>query len=238
MTEEEIEKQHVVDHALANSRDRRTHRWLTAFRLGLVLCILALGVLVLLLFLRMDAKDKDTLALIRQVQAQCDSGAFRGSICGTADDLEKDVKSDPVVVPVAGRDGADGKDGSDGKDGKPGSDGSDGADGTDGSDGADGTDGVNGLNGMSAYEIAVAQGFQGTQEEWVASLRGKDGTNGTDGADGADGDDAWPFQFSYTFTNRAGQTWTCTIEIGENGVQTNQPAQCTSEDPLPEQPQN
>lgn len=39
-------------------------------------------------------------------------------------------------------------------------------------------------NGLSAYEIAVEHGFQGTEEEWLESLRGEDGTDGTDGADG------------------------------------------------------
>lgn len=41
--------------------------------------------------------------------------------------------------------------------------------------------------GKSAYEIAVDNGFEGTEEEWLASLKG---TNGKDGADGADGEDA------------------------------------------------
>lgn len=30
-------------------------------------------------------------------------------------------------------------------------------------------------NGLSAYEIAVEHGFQGTEEEWLESLRGEDG---------------------------------------------------------------
>lgn len=38
--------------------------------------------------------------------------------------------------------------------------------------------------GKSAYEIAVALGFTGTEEEWIASLNGTDGANGADGADG------------------------------------------------------
>lgn len=47
-------------------------------------------------------------------------------------------------------------------------------------------------NGLSAYEVAVKNGFEGTEEEWLESLKGadgKDGTNGTDGADGKDGAD-------------------------------------------------
>ena len=36
-------------------------------------------------------------------------------------------------------------------------------------------------NGLSAYEIAVRHGFGGTEEEWLASLKGQDGEDGTDG---------------------------------------------------------
>ena len=35
-----------------------------------------------------------------------------------------------------------------------------------------------GIKGASAYEIAVSQGFQGTVEEWLASLKGADGNKG------------------------------------------------------------
>lgn len=35
-----------------------------------------------------------------------------------------------------------------------------------------------GLDGLSAYEIAVARGFRGTPDEWLASLRGADGADG------------------------------------------------------------
>ena len=36
-------------------------------------------------------------------------------------------------------------------------------------------DAEHGLDGKSAYEIAVEHGYVGTEEEWLASLRGKDG---------------------------------------------------------------
>jgi hypothetical protein len=44
--------------------------------------------------------------------------------------------------------------------------------------GEDGTNGGgrNGSNGASAYQIAVANGFVGTEEEWLISLHGVDGT--------------------------------------------------------------
>lgn len=41
--------------------------------------------------------------------------------------------------------------------------------------------GIDGVNGKSAYEEAIAQGFEGTEAEWIASLQGKDGVNGIDG---------------------------------------------------------
>lgn len=40
------------------------------------------------------------------------------------------------------------------------------------------------IRGKSAYEIAVVNGFKGTEEEWLLSLRGDKGQNGLDGKDG------------------------------------------------------
>lgn len=63
-------------------------------------------------------------------------------------------------------------------------------------------DGVPGPAGLSAYEIAVQNGFEGTEQEWLESLVGPEGPEGpqgiqgepgeqgpagADGADGADG---------------------------------------------------
>ena len=67
---------------------------------------------------------------------------------------------------------ADGQDGADGAPGPPGADGQDGADGAPGLPGADGAD------GLSAYEIAIQNGFIGTEAEWLASLQGTDGQGG------------------------------------------------------------
>jgi hypothetical protein len=41
--------------------------------------------------------------------------------------------------------------------------------------------------GKNAYEIALSNGYAGTQAEWLASLDGLDGADGSDGATGADG---------------------------------------------------
>lgn len=50
-----------------------------------------------------------------------------------------------------------------------------------GKDGFQLLNGRNGSNGKSAYLIAIDNGFQGTEEEWLESLKGQ---NGQDGADG------------------------------------------------------
>lgn len=42
-------------------------------------------------------------------------------------------------------------------------------------------------DGASAYEVAVANGFSGTEGEWLASLEGPEGPQGPAGQDGADG---------------------------------------------------
>ena len=44
------------------------------------------------------------------------------------------------------------------------------------------------LTGESAYEVAVADGFEGTEEEWLESLTGDTGATGPTGATGAKGD--------------------------------------------------
>lgn len=51
--------------------------------------------------------------------------------------------------------------------------------GRDGRDGTPGKDGENGRDGKSAYEVAVDNGFVGTEQEWLESLKGRDGVSGT-----------------------------------------------------------
>lgn len=41
-----------------------------------------------------------------------------------------------------------------------------------------------GDNGKSAYDVAVENGFSGTQAEWLESLKGDTGADGADGQDG------------------------------------------------------
>ena len=57
--------------------------------------------------------------------------------------------------------------------------------------GQDGADGVDGTDGLSAYEIAVQNGFEGTETEWLDSLRGEAGVDGIDGLDGLSAYQLW-----------------------------------------------
>lgn len=57
--------------------------------------------------------------------------------------------------------------------------------------------GTPGKDGKSAYEVAIDNGFTGTQQEWLTSLEGKPGQDGKDstvagpaGKDGVDGEDS------------------------------------------------
>ena len=50
-----------------------------------------------------------------------------------------------------------------------------------------GEQGIDGEDGLSAYEIAVENGFVGTEEEWLLSLEGEKGDQGEQGEDGVPG---------------------------------------------------
>lgn len=56
-----------------------------------------------------------------------------------------------------------------------------------GETGGTGKDGKDGKDGLSAYEIAVKNGFVGTEQEWVNSLKGRDGADGQPGSVGPAG---------------------------------------------------
>ena len=59
-----------------------------------------------------------------------------------------------------------------------------GAQGLQGVSGANGKDGINGTNGLSAYQIAVSNGFIGTEQQWIVSIKGATGATGASGANG------------------------------------------------------
>ena len=52
-----------------------------------------------------------------------------------------------------------------------------------------GPQGEEGPEGKSSYEIAVENGFTGSESQWLSSLIGTNGTDGTDGQPGNDGSD-------------------------------------------------
>lgn len=56
-----------------------------------------------------------------------------------------------------------------------------------------GEQGDAGADGKSAYEVAVANGYSGTQVQWLASLKGADGAPGKDGSNGKDGQTWQPY---------------------------------------------
>ena len=56
--------------------------------------------------------------------------------------------------------------------------------GRDGRDGLNGVNGTNGTNGLSAYQVAVANGFTGTEQAWLESIKGTTGETGIDGFNG------------------------------------------------------
>ena len=89
----------------------------------------------------------------------------------------------------SGAQGAIGTQGNQGLQGAQGPVGNDGAQGPQGGDGTNGANGTNGTDGSSAYEVAVANGFVGTEAAWLLSLVGADGTAGQDGAQGPAGQD-------------------------------------------------
>lgn len=84
---------------------------------------------------------------------------------------------DYTITGLQGDPGADGVDGVDGIDGIDGIDGSDGPKGDTGNPGADGVDGA---DGDSAYQVAVNNGFVGTEQQWLDSLVGPTGATGAD----------------------------------------------------------
>lgn len=49
--------------------------------------------------------------------------------------------------------------------------------------------GAKGEDGKSAYQIALDEGFEGSEADWLASLKGKDGKDGINGTDGKPGKD-------------------------------------------------
>ncbi|RMB83639.1 collagen-like protein [Streptomyces shenzhenensis] len=71
------------------------------------------------------------------------------------------------------------------------------------------------VRGDSAYEIAVKQGFEGTVEQWLASLVGAQGVKGDQGNTGPAGDSAYEVALDSGFTGTAEQ-WLASL-VGPKG---------------------
>lgn len=80
-----------------------------------------------------------------------------------------------------GEKGEDGAAGAKGDTGERGIQGERGADGAAGAKGDKGDTGEPGRDGKSAYEIAVANGYDGSEDEWLSSLQGFSGPPGVTG---------------------------------------------------------
>ena len=91
----------------------------------------------------------------------------------------------------AGPQGIQGLPGTNGATGSQGPAGNDGATGLAGSTGAAGSNGTNGNNGQSAYQLAVTNGYIGTEAQWLTSLQGAVGTVGSAGNNGNNGQSAY-----------------------------------------------
>lgn len=89
---------------------------------------------------------------------------------------------------LPGADGAKGDKGEQGErglTGVKGDKGDKGSDGLNGKDGLPGAKGVDGKDGKSAYQIAVEQGFAGSEAAWLLSLKGEKGEKGDPGSGGS-----------------------------------------------------
>lgn len=88
--------------------------------------------------------------------------------------------------------------------------------------GPKGDPGDNGLAGASAYQIAVGNGFNGSEAQWLASLVGPKGDTGNTGAagqEGLDGASAYQIAISNGFTGSEAQ-WLDSLH-GQDGTDAN-----------------
>ena len=84
-----------------------------------------------------------------------------------------------------------------------------------------GTNGEKGTDGKSAYQIAVEQGYQGSESDWLSSLKGDKGEKGNTGAkgnpgqDGADGKSAYAIAVEHGYEDSEDE-WLLSLK-GEKG---------------------
>ncbi len=130
----------------------------------------------------------ETKQIAQSVRNDADNGAFdgvQGMKGDKGDKGEAFVYSDFTEEQLAALKGPKGDTGSKGEKGDAGLQG---IQGIQGEQGKNGVDGINGIDGKSAYETALDNGFIGTEEEWLASLKGEKGDAGLQGEQGPQGD--------------------------------------------------
>jgi hypothetical protein len=88
---------------------------------------------------------------------------------------------------IQGVEGEQGPQGIQGPQGETGPQGQQGIQGEQGVKGEDGFIGADGADGKSAYEVAVIDGFEGTEAQWLSSLVGPQGDQGIEGPQGPEG---------------------------------------------------
>lgn len=101
---------------------------------------------------------------------------------------EQGIPGEQGIQGPIGLTGPQGNPGIDGLDGKDGKEGPQGPKGDKGDPGVRGVPGLPGEAGKSAYQIAVEKGYVGSEEEWLASLKGTKGDTGPQGPVGTKGD--------------------------------------------------
>jgi hypothetical protein len=87
-----------------------------------------------------------------------------------------------------------------------------------GPQGVAGIAGQNGTNGASAYDIAVQNGYTGTEVQWAASLKGDTGQTGLAGQAGTSGASAYDIAVQNGYTGTEAQ-WTASLKgaVGQTG---------------------
>lgn len=104
---------------------------------------------------------------------------------------ERGAQGERGIQGLQGIQGIQGLPGAKGDTGERGAQGERGLQGLPGKDGAAGAKGENGLpgaDGKSAYQIAVEQGFAGSEAAWLLSLKGEKGEKGDPGSGGSGND--------------------------------------------------
>ena len=133
---------------------------------------------------------KETIRNVKEMAVKkTDLDAFR-----KAADKITEADIDAALLEKIKVSGGKGEQGPQGQQGPKGDPGQTGPQGPQGFKGEQGNEGPTGRDGKSAFAVAVEQGFNGSETEWLASLKGDSGKDGAQGPQGLKGDkgDAGP----------------------------------------------